>query len=321
MTKQEHTQIRKDARTSFLIAMTIVVSIVLCAPRDASAQQGSFGMSITIVEPDEASKDTESREYSGAYAAYEANFGLKGDVSLIEEPTPDELRPYFDIGTEASTVSDVSLIRARAPDEPLPYLVGGIGTQSSYVHDGSAIGGSLVSERFNKFGKPQTQNAVLPRASANEPRVLDRKILSDMLANGSQINDRGIGGDGVLDYLVVSNALGSRIMKIASRTNNTRIVEAYLVDVDYLLNLGAIPNTASVSLMNKMATQQQMGIDSNRIQQVASRMQEVLDDYEARLAASKADPTLPHVEELQPYLSAVEVRKLRLPSGQLDVDH
>ncbi len=284
MTKQEQTQIRKDARTSFLIVMTVVASIVLCAPRDASAQQGSIGLSITIVEPKGESKATGSHDYS--------------DTA---------------IGTEAGYVHDGSPIGGSHTDERRTSIDTTIGNQASSMR-------YSTGERFNRVGKPQTQNAVPRRTGNNEPRVLDKELLNAMLASGSQINDRDIGGFGVLDALIQYNALGKMIMRFVERTNNTALVDVYLDDVEYLLFMGAIPNEASVSLMNIMAAQQHEGIDWERLERVATRMQWIKADYEARLAAYQADPTLPYVEELRPYLSYQEVRELLRALRQPDVD-
>lgn len=163
------------------------------------------------------------------------------------------------------------------------------------------------------YGKPQIQRAVV-RQDGSRVHRLDRAALAELLASGCRINDQDVGGDGVIDAVISANTLASALAATRGPEVDADQVQAFLDDVEYLLDMGAIPNAGSVRGMDRIVDRGWMHDDSGRLAKVADRVKGTHADYLVRLDAYEANPSLPAVERLLPYVSQEELYRMRSAS-------
>jgi hypothetical protein len=156
------------------------------------------------------------------------------------------------------------------------------------------------------YGMPQIQRAVV-REDGTRLHRLDRAALAESLASGCRINNQDAGGDGVIDAVISSNTLAGAVAAVKGPKVNASQVQAFLDDVEYLLDMGAIPNVGSVRGMDRIVDRGWMHDDTGRLARVADRVKGTHADYLVRLDAYEANPSLPAVERLRPYLTAEEL--------------
>src|SRR5690606_24523428 len=127
-------------------------------------------------------------------------------------------------------------------------------------------------------GMPQIQRAVV-REDGTRLHRLDRAALAESLPSGCRTNNQDAGRDVVIDAVISSNTLAGAVAAVKGPKVNASQVQAFLDDVEYLLDMGAIPNVGSVRGMDRIVDRGWMHDDTGRLARVADRVKGTHADY------------------------------------------